>query len=143
MKRIQAITWWENDRVPHIVTLLRSGDSAMDATGQPAANIQPDPNALVVELWCRDETLADLEAHRDYGPAAILFSAEYGQTLPTDKLDSAAFSALGAYLTGLGFSSAWVANTIGLSADAFTRVELAGKLCAEMQRLPATSVAQL
>jgi len=76
MYKAQVLTFWTNDRTPHVFNFLSTGDSGMDVTGQPTTHINPDPNLLVAELWCGDETLAKIEAHPDYGEAAVLWSEE-------------------------------------------------------------------
>lgn len=47
-----------------------------DVTGQPAANLKPDPNLFIVEIVRDASTLDAIAAHPDYGPAAILWSEE-------------------------------------------------------------------
>lgn len=45
-----------------------------DATGQPAADLIPDPNAYVIEATLDDTVLAQIEADPSYGQGAVLWS---------------------------------------------------------------------
>lgn len=82
MIKAQVITKWVQRDVDGqltneaaITTLLQAGDSAMDVTGQAAANIIPDPNATVWEVWIADgnTTLDVIKADHDH---AVLWSEE-------------------------------------------------------------------
>lgn len=50
------------------------GDSWTDVTQQPAENIVPSPDVVVIEVLVSDATFAAILAHVDYGPGAVLWS---------------------------------------------------------------------
>jgi len=77
MLRAQVITFWVDDSGSLSVDLerfLKEKESCMDAVGQPAQNLIPDPNVVVWEVWCSQETLDLIAADPEYGEGAILFS---------------------------------------------------------------------
>lgn len=82
MYRAQVLTWWVDGDRPnriHLGEFLKAnglqGDIS-DATGQPYANIKPAPNLFIVEIVCPLATFEAIEAHPDYGSAAILWNEE-------------------------------------------------------------------
>lgn len=77
MKRAQVCTTWvgtgvtSNDaRRPKI-----AGDfalqSVVDVTGQPAANLIPDPNLYVVEIVAADAVMDTIEVSAEYGDGLL------------------------------------------------------------------------
>lgn len=77
MKRARLLSPWTGDGLT-AVTARRPqiGDdfalqSCTDVTGQPAANLVPSPNLLVVEITCDDATMAAIQAHPDYADAVL------------------------------------------------------------------------
>lgn len=56
------------------------GETATDVTVQPAANIPPSPNVVIVEVDCSDATLAAIKAHAQYGQAAVLWEGDPAQS---------------------------------------------------------------
>lgn len=67
-------SWQENDTGSSFALLtahpLPPGASVMDVTGQPAVNLLPDPNALVVEVWADTEYLDEIESS---DPGSVLW----------------------------------------------------------------------
>ena len=47
-----------------------------DVTDTPAANVVPDPNAVVVEVTLSQAALDQIAAHPDYGDEAVLWSED-------------------------------------------------------------------
>lgn len=72
MKRAQVLTPWIGDgRSADSANRAAVGDAYTlerwtDVTGQPAENLQPDPNLLAVEIVCEDAVLAQIDADPDY-----------------------------------------------------------------------------
>lgn len=65
----EIVTYWttgDEGNVPAINALLSAGDGWSDTTGQPAENLVPDPNALIVRAQISAETLAAIEADPDH-----------------------------------------------------------------------------
>jgi hypothetical protein len=72
MKRARILTPWTGDG-QSTTTAYRPLVSdryplarCVDVTGQPAENLQPDPNLFVVEAVCEEATLALIEADPDF-----------------------------------------------------------------------------
>lgn len=62
----EVLTEWQKIGNAHRIRLFEDyrGQilSGSDTTGQPAANITPDPNAVIVEMVVSEATLDDIEA---------------------------------------------------------------------------------
>ena len=84
MIRLQLLTSWvldDDTNRPQVwldlgaAGVLSDGDSITDQpTSQPAQNITPDPNAVIVEMVLHDAAYDWLIASNDYGIGAILWS---------------------------------------------------------------------
>lgn len=72
-----VISWWivvNGANTPHIVNHLLTGDSFSDDTGQAAAIIPADPNAVICRLTCSQATLDNILADvPDYGPGSVMW----------------------------------------------------------------------
>lgn len=72
MKRARVLTSWTGDGVTQ-ETATRPAlladyalESCTDVTGQPAENLQPDPNLFAVEIVCDDAVLEAIDADSTY-----------------------------------------------------------------------------
>ena len=50
-----------------------------DTTGQPAENLQPDPNIYIIKIQCTEEVLNQIEADENY---TVLWSEEVQEDTP-------------------------------------------------------------
>ena len=78
MWRAEVLTGWTGSGAEDDANRPRIGDAYalakwQDVTGQPPANIAPDPNQYVVLVECEADVLADIEADGEY---LVLWSEE-------------------------------------------------------------------
>lgn len=63
MERAIVIAEWQQVggvNTPVLAQPLPAGASWMDATGQPAASLIPDPNVVLLEVWAESDYLDSL-----------------------------------------------------------------------------------
>lgn len=143
MIRAQILTRWVQSTVnghienwPAIFTdvVPQSGDSWVDATAHPSANIPPQPNVLVIEVNVDPATMAAIKAHAQYGNAAVLWE---GDPDNSPVVTTGQYNALVTFLAKkFGASEAAVRGLLGATAAGRTRVAIANQIITYLRSRP-------
>ena len=137
----QVLTPWlmeEDNERALLDTLLvnHQGWKWTDITGQPRANISPDPNLYVVEVECDAKTLAAIEADSRF---TVLWD---DTKRPTSAPSAAEFGLLVAYLGRNGLAASAARAVIGNNPAGRTRAEISATLIAWLATRPKAAVVE-
>jgi hypothetical protein len=137
MIRVQVLTVWvgsgvstEDARRPKL------GDDYplrawQDVTGQPAANLPPDPPLYLVEVVCADAVFAELQAAPDYADGILWHAARGDGAMAGEE-----FGRLRTFLQSRGVTTTQLGAAVGGSVAGRTRREVAETLAEWLRHRP-------
>ena len=142
MYKSHILTQWSSvdGNYPELITMLDSGDSIMDVTGQATTNIPADMNAAEWELWT--ENYATITAVRGDNRFHILseWKDDDASVLPQDRNGqptASEFGQLVSYLARSGnLNASTVREMIGNAGNGRTREHIAGDVAVLLKNRP-------